>query len=94
MVPATGHKNDFACLLNNFKRLTGFFGVWEKASVLKLSRRYIIREVAVTVSEKLLLTRGIQEPFLPATDVCRPTVGAEYISMERGPGDKKGHHTV
>lgn len=50
MMPAAGDKNNFSCFLNNFKRLTGFFRPWVKASVLKFGRRYIIREVTVSVS--------------------------------------------
>lgn len=41
------------------------------------------------VAQKLLLTRRIKEPFLPATNVCRPTVGAEHVGMKWGPGDDK-----
>jgi len=91
MVPAAGHENDFTCLLDDFKRLTGFFRVREKTPVSNLGRRHIVREVAVSVAQELLLTGRIQEPFLPATDVCRPTVGAEHVGVERGPGDEEEH---
>lgn len=39
------------------------------------------------VTQKLLLTRRIEEPFLSAANVCGPTVGAEHIGMEWGPGN-------
>ncbi|TNN67545.1 hypothetical protein EYF80_022218 [Liparis tanakae] len=70
MVPAAGHEDDFPRLLDDFKRLTGFFRVREKTPVSNLSRRHIVREVAVSVAQELLLTGRIQEPLLPATDVC------------------------
>lgn len=65
MMPSAGDEDYFPCFLHDFNRGLALVIARVYAPVLKIRRSHIEGQVAVAVFEVFLLSRGVQQPFLP-----------------------------
>lgn len=85
MMPSTGDEDYLPCFLHNFNRGLTLVVARVNTPVLKTRCGHVKGQVAMAVLQVVLLSRGVQQPFLSPAYIGWPAIGTEDISMEWSP---------